>query len=595
MKLSVKIASWILIVVLVSGALSVVTFMYFQKQSSTKDFKQFGIAVANAIYDNLSSNMLDHKPDQMAPMLEHIEKNAMITEVEIHSWRGQAAFATTNEKRSKQQKDLDVEEVLSTGEQMERTETKDGQKQFCVMIPMRNEDACKACHASHPATLGVIEISMKMDVLNQHLERDTKMSTLLFALTAAFVLVSMLLFLHHVIIKRVSMISNSIERFAAGEYSERTNVRSKDELGRLARSFDAMADKVLDTIKKLEEAHEEFDRSLIRFGRLLSSTLDIEKIPDLIVNELAASTNFKEASILLRGEDDRLVIMGADGISPAAIEQYNCEPDVWEQGSLRFTTLWSSKCLLVSDSLSINRLPGKQLFSKISDLHNEQDFYLFPLLGAEDMVGILTMVIPHASPLEDDKLKMIRLICQETSTAIENFASHEKLKKVSITDELTQLYNQRHFFNQLKEEVARSERYGTGFSLLFLDLDKFKLFNDSYGHRVGDRILHRVGQLISGLTRSSDKVFRYGGDEFALILPQTGKSDATKLANRIRSAVEQTNFVPSEQPTHFILSASIGLVVHDGHRFVGEDDIFKAADDAMHEAKKTGRNTVVVG
>jgi diguanylate cyclase (GGDEF)-like protein len=595
MRLSIKIAVWILVIVLISGTLSVLTIVYFQHQSSTRDFKEFGVVLANTVYDDLRSDMIDHKPDQIRPMLSSLKKNTMINEVGVYSWNGKTAFSPEQDETEDRTNDPIIRKILSTGKQMQRTEKKNGRDEFCVLIPIKNEKACSGCHASEPSTLGIIEIGIRMDMLTRHLERDAKLSTLLFSITCSFILISVLLFLHRVVIKRLSLISNTIERFAGGEYAERIKTRSDDELGTLAKAFNLMADKVRDTIKKLEEAHEEFDRSLIRFGRLLASTLDIKKIPDLIVNELAASTKYREASILLRGEDDKLVLMGAKGIPPAAIEQYNSQPDVWEQGSLRFTTLWSSKCLFVSESLSINRLPGKQLFSKISDLHNEQDFYVFPLLGAEDMVGLLTMVIPSDATLEEDKLKMIRLICQETATAIENFTSHEMLKKVSITDELTQLYNQRHFFNTLKEEVARSERYGADFSLLFLDLDKFKLFNDSYGHRVGDKILHQVGQLIKGLTRSSDKVFRYGGDEFALILPQTGEQDANNLANRIRAEIESTNFVPAGQEVDFKLSASVGVVVHDGKKFEGEDDIFKAVDDAMHEAKKTGRNKVVVG
>ena len=238
---------------------------------------------------------------------------------------------------------------------------------------------------------------------------------------------------------------------------------------------------------------------------------------------------------------------------------------------------------------------GKKLFAKIASLHENKDFYLFPLQGAEKMVGFLTIVTPPGTYLAEDKAKMVCLICQETATAIENFATHEYLKKASITDELTQLYNQRHFFNALKEEVARSKRYNQVFSLLFLDLDRFKLFNDSYGHRVGDKILHKVGQLIKRLTRGSDKVFRYGGDEFALILPETDRNKAGQLADRVREDIESTNFVPIGHEVGFGLSVSVGIVIYDSGRFEGEDDIFKAVDDALHEAKRTGRNKIVVG
>ena len=505
------------------------------------------------------------------------------------------AFSPLQREVGKTTKDKHVLNVLKSGKRTERLETSYGNKEFCVLIPVMNEKTCQPCHASDPSMLGVIEIGISMEQLTEHLGRDTRALTTLLVITSVLILISVLLFLQQVVLKRLSLIVDTIKRFAHGDYSKRIEIKSSDELGILATTFNTMADEIQKTFAKLEEADEEFDRSLIRFGKLLACTLDLDKIPNLIINELTASIRCQEVSMLIHSDDDKLLLMGAKGLASTTIEKYNSQPDTWEKDSPRFAALWSSQYLYVDKALSVNQTSGKKLFAKISSLHKNKDFYLFPLQGAEKMVGLLIIVTHPGTCLAEDKVKMVRLICQETATAIENFATHEYLKKASITDELTQLYNQRHFFSALKEEVARAERYNQVFSLLFLDLDRFKLFNDSYGHRVGDRILHKVGQLIKRLTRSSDKVFRYGGDEFALILPETDGDKAGQLANRIREEIEGTNFVPIGHEIGFGLSVSTGIVIYDHGRFEGEDDIFKAVDDALNEAKRTGRNKIVVG
>ena len=595
MRLSVKIAICILAIVLISGIFSVLAIIYFQRQISTHDFEEFGVVLANTVYDDLRADMIDHKPEHIQLMLESLNKNQMINEVVIHSWKLDVAFSPLKQEVDKKARDKDVLEVLESGKRKQRMKTNYGKKEYCVLIPIKNEKACYSCHTSDPSLLGVIEIGIGMEQLSRHLERDTRVLTTLLVITSVLILLSVLLFLQRVVLKRLSVIVNTIKRFSQGDYSKRIEIKSRDELGALASTFNTMADEVQKTFAKLKEADEEFDRSLIRFGRLLASTLDLEKIPNLIINELTASIKCSEVCMLIRSNDDKLILVGAKGIALATVEKYNSKPDICQKMSSRFAALWSSKYLYVDEDLSINRTPGKKLFSKIAGLHKGKDFYLFPLQGAENMVGLLTIVAPPGTCLAEDKIKMVCLICQETATAIENFATHQFLKKASITDELTQLYNQRHFFNTLKEEVDRAERYGRVFSLLFLDLDRFKLFNDSYGHRVGDKILHKVGQLIKRLTRSSDKVFRYGGDEYALILPETDGDKAEKLANRIREEIESTNFVPIGHEVDLSLSASVGIVIYDHGRFEGEDDIFKAVDDALREAKKTCRNKVVVG
>ncbi len=160
----------------------------------------------------------------------------------------------------------------------------------------------------------------------------------------------------------------------------------------------------------------------------------------------------------------------------------------------------------------------------------------------------------------------------------------------SITDPLTGVRNRRAFLSRLDEEAARASRYGSTFSLVMLDVDHFKAYNDAYGHGAGDHALHQIAKTIAAHCRTSDMVARYGGEEFVVILPGTDLDGAVVLAERIRTGVEQTAW--PERP----LTVSIGVSCSEGvDGDIDTGDLMAVADAALYRAKADGRNTVVVG
>lgn len=164
-----------------------------------------------------------------------------------------------------------------------------------------------------------------------------------------------------------------------------------------------------------------------------------------------------------------------------------------------------------------------------------------------------------------------------------------ELKKLAITDGLTTLYNSRHFFGQLEIEVDRASRYHHALSLLLLDIDHLKPYNDSYGHLEGDQVLARIGKLIDDSLRKMDSAYRYGGDEFTVILPSTKESEAMVVGERIRQAVAAEVFQPTaDQGVH--LTISIGATQYiSGEKL---SDFIHRADQTMYLAKEKGGNRV---
>jgi diguanylate cyclase (GGDEF)-like protein len=167
--------------------------------------------------------------------------------------------------------------------------------------------------------------------------------------------------------------------------------------------------------------------------------------------------------------------------------------------------------------------------------------------------------------------------------------SEERYRKLSIVDDLTQLYNSRHFYFQLKTELDRSNRYDHPLTLLLLDLDDFKSFNDTFGHTEGDQVLWRLGQVVKRCLRQTDTAYRYGGDEFTIILPMTTSAEAIVTAERIRTELKKENFSPTPG-SEITVKVSIGLAQYqqreDLRAFVNR------VDQLMYQGKKDGKDKV---
>ena len=170
----------------------------------------------------------------------------------------------------------------------------------------------------------------------------------------------------------------------------------------------------------------------------------------------------------------------------------------------------------------------------------------------------------------------------------------DRIRKMAVTDELTALFNRRHFFDQLKTEIDRAKRYGHAMSCVLLDLDRFKKVNDEHGHHAGDAVLRAVARILKGTCRTADTVARIGGEEFIVILPETGIEGALQTAEKIRSEIERAP-ITLDGGTEIRITASLGVAClpRDGVR--GGDDeieITKIADKALYRAKENGRNRV---
>jgi two-component system cell cycle response regulator len=186
-------------------------------------------------------------------------------------------------------------------------------------------------------------------------------------------------------------------------------------------------------------------------------------------------------------------------------------------------------------------------------------------------------------------LGMFRDISERKQTEETLRKSEQTYLELSIIDDLTQLYNSRHFYAQLEREIERSNRYEQPFTLLLLDIDKFKAFNDTYGHVEGDYVLSRLGQVIKRCLRETDSAYRYGGEEFTIMLPMTTSEEGIITAKRIQAELRKEAFSPVVSQKIY-MTVSIGLAQYKPKEEMRS--FVHRVDQLMYQAKKNGRDMI---
>jgi diguanylate cyclase (GGDEF)-like protein len=187
----------------------------------------------------------------------------------------------------------------------------------------------------------------------------------------------------------------------------------------------------------------------------------------------------------------------------------------------------------------------------------------------------------------DDERELLRSLAAQTALALENVELHFQVRRQAVTDELTGLANHRRFQELLGAEIDQVRRYHHPLGLIMVDIDDFKLINDTYGHQQGDAVLRAVARVVQANSRDADSPARYGGEEMALILPHTDLDGAYAIAERVRSAIEHLRVPRIDGQGTLHVTASVGVAATtDGD----QNALVADADAALYEAKRQGKN-----
>src|SRR5437660_6919505 len=215
-----------------------------------------------------------------------------------------------------------------------------------------------------------------------------------------------------------------------------------------------------------------------------------------------------------------------------------------------------------------------------------------PLQSKHRVLGVIQLINCAMESFGEQELFFLTALCDYAAIAIDNAKAVERIQELTITDDCTGLYNARHLYKTLEAEVYRSARFGHEFSVIFIDLDHFKNVNDTHGHLIGSKLLAEIGYFIKSHLRLIDFAFRYGGDEFVILLPQTSKEAALIVAKRLLESMRETLYLRDDR-LDLNVRASLGLATYPDDA-KSAHEIIRQADEMMYSVKNTTRDNIAV-
>jgi len=321
---------------------------------------------------------------------------------------------------------------------------------------------------------------------------------------------------------------------------------------------------------------------LLTFANKMSHVLDMDELAEYMLTLITKGLHTKDVSLFLSDDNDLTFY-----------PKYTMPPEGNQSSGLKLAKDSPLLTWLATEGVPLSReqvdiLPQmKSLWQKEKDdLRESQIELFFPILNKGNLIGVLALGKKgHNGPYRSEEMDLVMTMTSQAGVVIENAQLYAAAKMRANTDELTGLYNHRYFHERLEEEISRGLRFGSIFSLVFLDLDFFKRYNDSHGHLAGDEILRQVGQSLKKSLRKTDMAYRYGGDEFSVILPATSGPNAYRVAERIRKSVEEG--ISSRDR---LMTCSVGVATWptDG---VMRDALIQSADSTLYHAKRWGSRT----
>lgn len=343
-----------------------------------------------------------------------------------------------------------------------------------------------------------------------------------------------------------------------------------------------MATEPTESLTKLLERRNDELASMIEIGKALTSSFDIQTILETIMKQVERLIKPKTWSLLLVDHES------GDLVFEIAVSNVSEQLKGVRLARGKGIAGWVAEH---GESLLIPDVRKDERFAENFDqqfMFTTRSIVCVPMKIKDQVVGVIELINSMEEiDFDESDILLISAIADFAAIALENARNYKRINELVITDDLTGLYNSRQFGNLIASEVRRSERYEESFSLVFLDLDHFKGINDTHGHLVGSRMLGEFGKLVGSHIRSSDMAARYGGDEFAVILPHTGKEQAVKMAGNLLQAMKETRFV-ADDGTPIALTASFGVATFPDDA-VDRVGLIRAADSAMYDAKAGGR------
>jgi diguanylate cyclase (GGDEF)-like protein len=423
-------------------------------------------------------------------------------------------------------------------------------------------------------------------LLEERLDRNhaltTQMQFIAFAGPVGAVVLSLIaiLGLQFGITRAIGKLVTAARALSEGKLTEPIEESSLGELALFARAFNVMADKLAE--------RERQANALAQMGSLLQTCKNsaeayaiVQRFAQQLLKGMSGTLSIISAS---RNMLQPVVSWAPDG-SPEVREVFEPE-DCW---ALRLGRLHRVKDPLTEMTCSHTH---SQLHGPVQNGTRVQSLCI-PLTSQDEPIGVLSFYLtdPAADAFTEAQQHLAISLAEQLALALANLKLREILRNQSIRDPLTGLFNRRYLDETLDIELHRAGRKQAPLSIIMFDIDHFKRFNDTFGHDAGDYVLREVGALLKRTSRGGDIPCRYGGEEFLLILPETGTQDATMRAERLRGEIKKLTLRHQGQALGDV-SFSLGVATYP-HHAVGGSELVSVADAALYQAKREGRDRVV--
>ena len=345
----------------------------------------------------------------------------------------------------------------------------------------------------------------------------------------------------------------------------------------------------MDQDREITELKSQIERLSLfhEVGKTLASTLDLQKILQTIMEKISDFLRPDTWSLLMLDEKTQeLYFEIAIGAGANSLKDVRLKVGEGIAG-------WVAEHgepVLVEDVKNDPRFSSK--FDELTQI-NTQSVVCVPIKSREKVLGVIELVnYLGKESFRNEDIPILKNLADYAAIALENARYVQRIQELTITDDCTALYNARHLHFVLDAEIYRSTRYNYQFSVIFIDLDHFKQVNDTYGHLIGSKLLWMIGEIIKGHLRLIDYAFRYGGDEFVVLLPQTPKENALMVVRRIKDLLNARVFF-TEENLNIKVTASFGVAAFPGDARTRKD-ILRMADEAMYLVKNTTRNSIAL-
>lgn len=392
----------------------------------------------------------------------------------------------------------------------------------------------------------------------------------------------------HPIVQPIRVLARGAESIAAGNYDEEISVSSPRELRLLGGSFNHMRVKVQEQLDEIREANHRLDRKVYELGILyeVARKMNFKSFSPELLNYLLDTIltvlEARWASLMMlddSGESLKLEVVRGAGFDKNKAVQISVGAGIAGK------VFQSGEGMIAnegSDDERFEHYPGLEDFEKT--IHQ---IICVPLMIDNQPIGVINVVNRQdGTPFNEDDLRLLGALASQAARALEN----AKLYDLAIRESKTGLFIPRYFEARIREEVVVSKRYGQKFCVVMVDIDHFKQVNDRHGHLIGDEALIKLAHFITETLRENiDIASRFGGEEFAVLLPRSDLEGGVTYAERLRKLVEERSEDASIGLPPLTISLGVACFPLNGGDFEG---LMKKADDALYEAKRTGRNRV---